>query len=50
MRFKTFNEIPEGTKLSDIQQKQITSYLDNNKSFIHKNGVKEFIETIRIPH
>ena len=45
---KTFNEIPEGTKLSDIQQKQITSYLDN-KTFIHKNGVKEFIETIKYP-
>jgi len=45
---KTFDEIPEGTKLSDIQQKQITSYL-NNKTLIHKNGVKEFIDTIKYP-
>jgi len=45
---KTFDKIPEGTELSDIQQKQITSYL-NNKPFIHKNGVREFIETIKYP-
>ena len=45
---KTFDEIPEDIKLSDIQQKQITSYL-KNKTFIHKNGVKEFIETIKYP-
>jgi len=45
---KTFDDIPEDIKLSDIQQKQITSYL-NNKTFIHKNGVKEFIESIKYP-
>ena len=47
-QFKTFDEIPDGTKLSDIQQKQITSYL-KNKSFIDKNGVKEFIDSIEYP-
>ena len=46
--YKTFDDIPEDIKLSDIQQKQITSYL-NNETFIHKNGVKEFIETIKYP-
>jgi hypothetical protein len=46
--YKTFNEIPEGTKLSDIQQKQITSNL-NNETFIDKNRVKEFIDTIKYP-
>ena len=35
-------------KLSDIQQKQIDSYL-NNETFVDKNGVKEFIETIKYP-
>ena len=45
---KTFDDIPEDIKLSDIQQKQITSYL-NNKTFIHKNGVKEFIKSIKYP-
>ena len=45
---KTFADIPEDTKLSDIQQKQITSYL-NNKTFIYKNGVNEFIESIKYP-
>jgi hypothetical protein len=45
---KTFDDIPEDIKLSDIQQKQITSNL-NNESFIDKNGVGEFIETIEYP-
>ena len=45
---KTFDEIPKDTKLSDIQQKQITSYR-NNDSFIDKKGVKEFIGTIEYP-
>ena len=45
---KTFDEIPEDIKLSDIQQKQITSYR-NNDSFIDKKGVKEFIGTIEYP-
>ena len=45
---KTFDDIPANTNLSDIQQKQITSFL-NNDSFIDKKGVKEFIETIEYP-
>ena len=45
---KTFDDIPEDIKLSDIQQKQITSYL-NKDSFIDKKRVKEFIGTIEYP-
>ena len=46
--YKTFDDIPADTNLSDIQQKQINSYL-NNKTFIFKGGVKEYIETIEYP-
>ena len=45
---KTFDDIPADINLSDIQQKQISSNL-NNESFIDKKGVKEFIETIKYP-